>query len=129
MVFKMYFFSTLRFVYARRTQAHVALTETIAFSRAVDAADAATSQENTLIVVTSDHSHTMTINGYPSREDWIVGHAERDDGGPYSILSYANGPSAEAQGYMKQPSEYGEPKTGHPGPRCSPITIKLLRHQ
>lgn len=88
-------------------QAHVALSETIAFSRAVHVADTATNPKSTLIVVTSDHSHTMTINGYPSREDEIVGHVGRD-GDAYSILSYANGPSANVRTYEKQSSEYGK---------------------
>ncbi|XP_050434432.1 membrane-bound alkaline phosphatase-like [Adelges cooleyi] len=87
--------------------AHMALTETIAFSKAVDVADTITNPKNTLIVVTSDHSHTMTINGYPAREDSIIGEVDREEG-PYSILSYANGPSASAQSYRKQMSKYGE---------------------
>ncbi|XP_050544128.1 membrane-bound alkaline phosphatase-like isoform X2 [Daktulosphaira vitifoliae] len=87
--------------------AHMALTETIAFSKAVEVADSMTNPKNTLIVVTSDHSHTMTINGYPSREDPIIGHVD-DDENPYSILSYANGPSALMQSYIKQNSKYGE---------------------
>jgi len=67
----------------------MALSETIAFSRAVDVADTVTDPEDTLVVVTSDHSHTMTINGYPSRIDKIV---ERVEGGDesYSSLSYTN---------------------------------------
>lgn len=88
-------------------QAHMALSETVAFSRAVDVADTVTDPKNTLIVVTSDHSHTMTINGYPSREDEIVGHVERG-GNAYSILSYANGPAAKVRTYEQQSSKYGE---------------------
>jgi alkaline phosphatase len=85
----------------------MALSETIAFSRAVNVADTMTNPKNTLIVVTSDHSHTMTINGYPSREDRVVGHVNRG-GETYSILSYANGPSAKEHKYEKEPSEYGK---------------------
>ncbi|XP_050057288.1 membrane-bound alkaline phosphatase-like [Aphis gossypii] len=87
--------------------AHMALSETIAFSRAVDVADTVTDPEDTLVVVTSDHSHTMTINGYPSRVDKIVERVERG-GESYSILSYANGPSAKFHKYQKQPSKYGD---------------------
>jgi len=85
----------------------MALSETIAFSRAVDVADTVTDPEDTLVVVTSDHSHTMTINGYPSRVDKIVESVERG-GESYSILSYANGPSAKFHKYQKQPSKYGK---------------------
>lgn len=88
-------------------QAHMALTETIAFSNAIGVADTMTNPLNTLIVVTSDHSHTMTINGYPSRSDQIIGHVERGEE-VYSILSYANGPSAKTHTYEKQPSKYGK---------------------
>lgn len=86
----------------------MALSETIAFSNAVDVADTMTNPSNTLIVVTSDHSHTMTINGYPSRSDQIIGHVERGEE-IYSILSYANGPSAKSHTYEKQSSKYGKP--------------------
>lgn len=44
--------------------ARVALDETKEFSKAIALARAMTSMEDTLIVVTSDHSHTMTYNGY-----------------------------------------------------------------
>lgn len=41
-----------------------ALDETVEFSKAIDLARRRTSEENTLIIVTSDHSHTMSISGY-----------------------------------------------------------------
>lgn len=77
-----------------------ALDETIALSRAVQAAVEATSADDTLILVTADHSHTLTFAGYPARGNPILGkvrHADgalaRDAGGlPYTTLGYANGP-------------------------------------
>ena len=42
-----------------------ALEDTVAFDAAIKMALEMTNREDTLIVVTADHSHTMTINGYP----------------------------------------------------------------
>ena len=46
-----------------------------------------------MIVVTADHSHTMTIMGYPKRGTDIRGMTGNNatDGLPEPILSYANG--------------------------------------
>ncbi|XP_025202611.1 membrane-bound alkaline phosphatase-like [Melanaphis sacchari] len=76
--------------------AHLAIDETVMLSKAVARARELTSSDDTLIVVTSDHSHTMTINGYPYRGSNILGHPQiaSTDNMPYSTLSYANGPSA-----------------------------------
>jgi len=76
--------------------ARLAVDEAVMLSRAVGRAKELTSPDDTLIVVTSDHSHTMTINGYPHRGSNIFGHPEISsiDKMPYSTLSYANGPSA-----------------------------------
>src|SRR5690606_37366625 len=52
--------------------AHRALTETIEFSDAVRAAASATSPDDTLILVTADHSHTLTFAGYPRRGNPIL---------------------------------------------------------
>ena len=81
-----------------------ALEDTLAFDAAVAAALEMTSREDTLIIVTADHSHTLTINGYPQRGNPILGlvtagtSAEGGslgaDGMPYTTLSYANGPGA-----------------------------------
>ncbi|BFG03393.1 membrane-bound alkaline phosphatase [Drosophila madeirensis] len=75
--------------YARR-----ALEDTAEFAQAVQKAREMTSEEDTLIVVTADHGHTMSINGYPYRDQEILGLTddETDDELPYTILSYANGP-------------------------------------
>lgn len=79
--------------------AYRALTDTIALSEAVKVARELTNERDTLIIVTADHSHTMTIAGYPSRGNPILGKAaingvELKDalGLPYTTLSYANGP-------------------------------------
>lgn len=44
--------------------ARIALDETKEFSKAIEMTRNMTSEEDTLIVVTADHSHTMTYNGY-----------------------------------------------------------------
>lgn len=43
----------------------MALDETIELAKAVSVALEKTSENNTLIVVTSDHAHTMSMAGYP----------------------------------------------------------------
>jgi alkaline phosphatase len=86
--------------------AYHALTDTIAFSDAVRVALERTDRSDTLIVVTADHSHTLTISGYPVRGNPILGKvvelsrteegktqlARAADGKPYTTLSYATGP-------------------------------------
>jgi alkaline phosphatase len=83
-----------------------ALTETIEFANAVQVALAKTDPKDTLIVVTADHSHTLSISGYPARGNPILGlvvgsngegapskePAKDSTGRPYTTLSYANGP-------------------------------------
>ncbi|XP_052842909.1 LOW QUALITY PROTEIN: membrane-bound alkaline phosphatase [Drosophila gunungcola] len=74
--------------YARRS-----LEDTAEFARAVQKAREMTAEDDTLIVVTADHAHVMSINGYPFRDQEITGLAQlADDNLPYTILSYANGP-------------------------------------
>lgn len=46
------------------TLAQLALDETKEFQNAVESVRSNTSEENTLIVVTSDHSTSMTVSGY-----------------------------------------------------------------
>lgn len=88
--------------------AYGALTETVAFAEAVAVADRMTSDLDTTIMVTADHSHVLTIAGYPTRGNPILGlvkgnnedgtpSAELElasDGKPYTTLGYANGPGA-----------------------------------
>ncbi|MBJ7539363.1 alkaline phosphatase [Marinomonas transparens] len=85
-----------------------ALEDGSAFADAVQAAMEKTYQEDTLIIVTADHSHTLTMQGYAKRGNPILGlsvgvdgkgHPKTtpnldDDGKPFTTLSYINGPGA-----------------------------------
>ncbi|XP_077988600.1 alkaline phosphatase-like [Glandiceps talaboti] len=75
--------------------AYSALYDTIALDLAVETAKTMTSDSDTLIVVTSDHSHTNTVNGYPTRGNSILGKVDADmgsDGLPFTTITYADGP-------------------------------------
>lgn len=55
-----------------------------------------TNDDDTLIVVTADHAHTMSISGYSRRGDDILGlngDLSNKDHMPYSTLNYATGPT------------------------------------
>lgn len=80
--------------------AYNALTDTLAFEAAVKAAYENTTPEETLILVTADHSHVFTIAGYPKRGNPILGKvvnvgsdepATAADDMPYTTLGYTNG--------------------------------------
>lgn len=78
-----------------------ALGDAAALDEAIAAAVAATDPKETLIIVTADHSHTLTINGYPDRGNPILGLVKEDgvlrkarDGKPYTTLSFSNGPGS-----------------------------------
>ncbi|MDQ3511680.1 MAG: alkaline phosphatase, partial [Pseudomonadota bacterium] len=81
--------------------AYRALVETLAMDDAVRVALEMTSVEDTLILVTADHSHTLSFGGYPGRGNPILGKVRefgtdelsRDSTGlPYTTLNYSNGP-------------------------------------
>ena len=59
-----------------QNNAYNALHDTIAFSNAVEAAAALTSEQDTLTVTTADHSHTMVIAGYQSRGNPIFSESD-----------------------------------------------------
>ena len=85
-----------------RANAYRALLDTVALADAVAVATTMTNPDDTLVVVTADHSHTLTIAGYPARGNPILGFvadaegiaAADDAGSPYTTLGYANGPRA-----------------------------------
>lgn len=83
------------------TKARKALDETAEFAKAVEAALRLVDLQETLVVVTSDHSHTMTYSGYSKRGSDILGLVNRNnasDNLPYATLSYANGPGYKEAG-------------------------------
>jgi len=84
--------------------AYRALTDTVELSTAVAKAASLVDLKETLIIVTADHSHTLTISGYQARGNPILGLARAGGhdvpdatGKSYTTLSYANGP-----GYQKE---------------------------
>jgi alkaline phosphatase len=84
------------------TNAKRALEDAAAFDQALAAALAKVDLTNTLIVVTADHDHTLTINGYAKLGNPIL-DIVRDyktntplldaDGKPYTALVFGNGPN------------------------------------
>jgi alkaline phosphatase len=86
-------------------RAGIALGETLAFNDAVKTVMEMTDPQDTLVVVTADHSHTMTIAGYPKRDNPILGvvvdvdgkKVLAGDGKPYTTLGFANGPGGVFQ--------------------------------
>lgn len=56
-----------------RGQAKKAITEAAAMEEAVQLAMRMTSEEDTLLIVTSDHSHSLAINGYAKRGSSVFG--------------------------------------------------------
>ncbi|XP_063410676.1 alkaline phosphatase, tissue-nonspecific isozyme-like isoform X2 [Mytilus trossulus] len=86
-------------------KAKKALYETLSLEDAVREAVALTDEEETLIVVTADHSHVFNIAGYPKRGNDILGVVDplfRQwyplDGKAYTTLLYANGPGFNMSG-------------------------------
>lgn len=91
--------------------AYRALADTIALSDAVATARSMTDARDTLVIVTADHSHTLTLGGYAERGNPILGKARTVDrkgnpagrlatdasGRPFTTLTYANGPGHVAR--------------------------------
>jgi alkaline phosphatase len=107
-----------------------ALIDTIALSDAVERALAHPSSARTLVVVTADHSHVLSIAGYPARGNPILGLVRGTGGAlardalglPYTTLGYANGPGypgaspaqpAGAKRFPHMPAK-SEPAHGRP---------------
>ncbi|XP_056355138.1 intestinal-type alkaline phosphatase-like [Oenanthe melanoleuca] len=74
--------------------AHKALTEAVEFDLAIERAGALTDEDETLTVVTADHSHVFSFGGYTLRGSSIFGLAPKRalDGKNYTSILYGNGP-------------------------------------
>ncbi|MGA1218740.1 MAG: alkaline phosphatase [Pseudomonadales bacterium] len=107
--------------------AYRAMEDTVALDEAVATAVAKSNERETLILVTADHSHTLTFAGYPTRGNPILGLTVSNDGQgfaestpakdalglPYTTLAYTNGP-----GYPGKSDQQGAgPKTAPHYPR------------
>ena len=91
--------------------ANMAMYETLAFDKAVEKALQIVSTDDTLIVVTADHSHGFTMNGYPVRGNSISGIAgnEGKTNKPFTTLMYTTGP-------------------GHTDDRVDPSTVNTCKY-
>ncbi len=92
--------------------AKVALIETLEFADAVAVADDMTDDEDTLIIVTADHSNSFVAGGYATRGNPILGKVVHNDsrgvpenspavdtqGNSYTTLGYLNGPGFASLG-------------------------------
>ncbi|MCE0492384.1 alkaline phosphatase [Vibrio sp. DNF-1] len=83
------------------TNAYRAFTETIAFDEAIKTALDKTNPQETLIIVTADHAHTMIMNGYSDRGNPILGLSKKNGqfnkdefGKRYTTIGYGNGIAA-----------------------------------
>ncbi|CAN0263205.1 unnamed protein product [Chrysoparadoxa australica] len=104
--------------------AYLALSETVMLDKAVASALSKTNQEETLIIVTADHSHTFVISGYPERGNPILGkvkaagehgHEDAYDGKPYTTLGYINGRGFHPHVDGQSPDQFNHlPNPGRP---------------
>ncbi|WP_206435804.1 alkaline phosphatase [Tsuneonella rigui] len=100
--------------------AYRALVDTVALDNAVARALSRVDLDDTLIVSTADHSHTLTINGYPSRGNPILDTVKEGgkpvldaNGKQYTTLSYANGSGAVKAGGKDRPDPATEDTDDH----------------
>ncbi|GAU92362.1 hypothetical protein RvY_04453 [Ramazzottius varieornatus] len=106
-------------------QAKKAMHDVVAFDQAIEMAVNKLGTEDTLFVVTADHSHTLSMGGYAKRGGSILGfggtantlntepsHIHPDERVPYLTLAYANGPG----GGMWFKRNYSDPGSIQPGP-------------
>ncbi|KAH0509380.1 Alkaline phosphatase, placental-like [Microtus ochrogaster] len=81
-------------------RAYRALTEAVMFDSAIDKADQLTSEQDTMILVTADHSHVFSFGGYVPRGNSIFGLGASFnalDGKAFTSILYGNGPGYKLQ--------------------------------
>lgn len=126
-----------------RNFASKALTQVLQLEKAVEAAIKAVDLDETLIMVTADHGHTLTMSGEPKRGtdirgEWlsphslgwtprqmmmfhliVLGHAGfgtqvDPEGDLLPILAYANGPGARSSLLKTSADAIVDPDHAHP---------------
>ncbi|KAM7321259.1 hypothetical protein ACRRTK_019351 [Alexandromys fortis] len=81
-------------------RAYRALTEAVVFDLAIEKADQLTSEQDTMILVTADHSHVFSFGGYVPRGNAIFGLGASFnalDGKAFTSILYGNGPGYKLQ--------------------------------
>ncbi|KAM6152772.1 LOW QUALITY PROTEIN: intestinal-type alkaline phosphatase-like [Erethizon dorsatum] len=75
-------------------RAHLALTDAVMFDSAIDKAGQLTSEQDTLTLITADHSHVFSFGGYTLRGTSVFGLAPSlaSDFKNYTSILYGNGP-------------------------------------
>ncbi|XP_013375216.1 PREDICTED: intestinal-type alkaline phosphatase-like [Chinchilla lanigera] len=93
------------------TVAHRALHEAVMFDSSIEKAGQLTSEEDTLTIVTADHSHVFTFGGYTLRGTSIFGLAPEmaNDKKPYTSILYGNGPNLRNSGSSVSIEETSDP--------------------
>ncbi|XP_011356324.1 alkaline phosphatase, tissue-nonspecific isozyme [Pteropus vampyrus] len=82
-------------------KAKQALHEAVEMDQAIEQAGTMTSVEDTITVVTADHSHVFTFGGYTPRGNSIFGLAPMlsdTDKKPFTAILYGNGPGYKVVG-------------------------------
>jgi len=112
-------------------RAGLALSDAVAMDDAIRTALELTSRDDTLIVVTADHSHTLTMSGYAARGTPILGLSSdgrapvrASDGLPYTTLGYMNGPGA-----VLPPAQNGQPLAPTTRPDLTGVDTQALDHR
>lgn len=106
-----------------------ALSETVSFDTAIRTALDMTSRDDTLIIVTADHSHTLSMSGYARRGTPILGLSTDSSGAvalardnlPYTTLGYMNGPGA-----VLPPATQGQPPRAATRPDLTHVDTQAL---
>lgn len=103
--------------------AYRALKDTVALHQAVERAAQITNPDDTLILVTADHSHTMFFVGYPARGNPILGKVRGGSGeamDPRALAMDATGLPFTTLGYANGPGYAGATSTQEEGPKRNP---------
>lgn len=72
---------------SHNNNAYRTLTDAVAMDKAVKAVLSKVNVEETLVIVTADHDHTLTITGYPDRDSNILGLVKERAKWPWQMMA------------------------------------------